>query len=444
MSQPAGLTNVPMTRGQQLSGPADGQQPSRPGTRQQPSGPADGPLTLEECHALARENYPLIKKLDLISKSSTYSLANASRLYLPQLSISGQASYQSGTVNFSDALGGALPPGVSVPSLSKDQYKITAEVNQTLYDGGAISNRRAAIKAGDALEKQQVEVALHALNERVNQVYFSILLMEEQLRQNETRKADLESSAQKVAAALKYGTAFLSNLDEIKAEIINANMASIQFHSNRKAYLHMLGLLIDRELGDSTRLTMPAAAVPEPVINRPELELYQLQKDLLEVEEKKLRTAYRPKLSAFFQGAYGRPTLNFIADDFSPWYITGARLTWNFGSLYTLKNDKRNLEIRRKTIDLEKETFLLNTHLSMRQENEEIRKYRELIAEDEKAIKLRASVRKAAEAQLENGVITTHDYINQLNAENLARQTLILHKIRLLQAQYNYRHTTGN
>lgn len=401
-------------------------------------------LTLEECQALARKNYPLVRKLDLLSKSSEYSLANASRLYLPQFSISGQASYQSETVSFADALGGALPPGISVPSLSRDQYKVLAEVNQTIYDGGTISNRRAAIKAGDALEKQQVEVALHALRDRVNQLYFSILLMEEQLGQNETRKADLESSVRKISAALKYGTAFRSSLDEVKAELINANMTSIQFRSSRRAYLHMLGLLIDRELGDSTRLMTPAAAIPEPVIKRPELDLYQLQKKLLDVEEKKLRTAYLPKLSAFFQGAYGRPTLNFIADDFGPWYITGVRLTWNFGSLYTLKNDKQNLDIRRETIDLEKETFLLNTRLSMRQENEEIRKYRELIAQDKKAIELRASVKKAAEAQLENGVITTHDYINQLNAENLARQTLILHKIRLLQAQYDYKHTTGN
>lgn len=165
---------------------------------------------------------------------------------------------------------------------------------------------------------------------------------------------------------------------------------------------------------------------------------------MLEVDEKKLRSGYLPKLSAFFQGAYGRPTLNFINDEPGPWYITGARLSWNLGSLYTLKNDKRNLEISRKNLELNRETFLLNTDLSLRQQNKEISKFRKLLAQDEKAIALRSSVKKAAQAQLENGVITTHDYISQLNAENLAKQKLIMHRIQLLQAQYSYKHTSGN
>lgn len=401
-------------------------------------------LTLEECYDLARKNYPLVRKLGLLEKSRSYSLANAAKLYLPQLSISGQATYQSETVSFADALGSAVPSGVDLPSLSKDQYKVQAEVSQTIYDGGITGNRRARIRAGTAVQEQSVEVSLYALNERINQLFFSILLMGEQLTQNEIKKADLEGSAERIAAAVKYGTAFRSNLDELKAEIINADMASIEFRSARSAYLEMLGVLLGKDLHDSTQLEVPSPYLPQADINRPELELFDLKQDLLEVDEKKLRSGYLPKLSAFFQGAYGRPTLNFINDEPGPWYITGARLSWNLGSLYTLKNDKRNLEISRKNLELNRETFLLNTDLSLRQQNKEISKFRKLLAQDEKAIALRSSVKKAAQAQLENGVITTHDYISQLNAENLAKQKLIMHRIQLLQAQYSYKHTSGN
>lgn len=401
-------------------------------------------LSLEECHRLARENYPLVQKLDLISKSSDYSLANASKLHLPQLSIHGQASYQSETVDLTEVVGRVLPPGVELPSISKDQYKIQAELSQSLYDGGAVSRRRDQIEVEKALEKQEVEIALYALRERVNQLYFSVLLMATQLEQNQTRIVDLENAAGKVSAALEQGTAFRSNLDELKAELVSAEMTAIQLRSSRTAYLRMLGLLTGKDLPEDIHLEMPVEAeAHSAAIDRPELALYGLKNDLLDVSEREIKSALLPKLDLFAQGAYGRPTLNFISDEFGPWYLAGLRLTWNLGSLYTLKNDKRNLNIQRKTVEAEKETFLLNTRLSMQEEDQEIQKYRELLAADKKAIKLRASVKNAAEAQLENGVITTSDYISRLNAENLAQQTLLYHKIALLQAQYKYRHNQG-
>lgn len=401
-------------------------------------------LTLQQCYTLARENYPLIRKLDLISKSSQYSLENASKLYLPQVTINGQATYQSQTVSFKDALGAGAPAGIAFPTISKDQYKIQAEINQTIYDGGNIDNQRLYIKANEAVQEQNIEVALYAVQERINQIYFAILLMEEQLRQNELRKSDLQNAADKTAAALEFGTAFRSNLDELKAEIINVNMAAIEFKANRLSYLQMLGTLIGKPLDDSTILEKPAYQQKQVAINRPELKLYDLQKSLYDVEERKLKSDYRPKLSAFVQGAYGRPTLNIIDNKFGPWYILGAKLNWNLGSLYTVKNNKLNLKINRQTLDIDKETFLLNTNLSMQQEQGDIAKYRALMEEDRKVVALRSSVKKAAEAQLANGVITTHDFISQVNAENLAQQSFILHQLQLVQAQFNLNHTSGN
>ncbi|WP_254560791.1 TolC family protein [Dyadobacter diqingensis] len=399
-------------------------------------------LSIGECYSLARENYPLIKKYDLIKKSSNFSVENASKLYLPQLTINGQASYQSQTISFADAI--PAIPGVSLPSISKDQYKVQAEISQTLYDAGEIRNQKASIRANEAIQQQSIEVNLRALNERVNQIYFAVILMDEQLKQNEIRKSELQSQLEKTQAALNNGTSFRSNVDQLKAELVNVDMSSIEFGSNRRAYLQMLSLMIDKKLDANTKLLMPMEKPVQNEINRPELKLYDLQKRLYDVEERKLQSAYTPKLSAFFQGAYGRPTLNIIENKFGPWFITGLRLNWNLGSLYTLKNNKEILHVNRQNVDVDREVFLYNTNLTLNQQGEEIQKFRDLIDQDRRLIELRESVKKSAQAQLDNGVITIHEYISQLNSVNLSRQTLILHTVQLLQAAYKHNQTSGN
>ncbi|SHL44321.1 Outer membrane protein TolC [Chitinophaga jiangningensis] len=398
-------------------------------------------LTLEQCHTLAEQHYPLIKRYDLINASRNYSLANAGKIYLPQLNISGSATYQSDVVSFPQ-----LPPavGITFPTLSKDQYKVAAEVQQTIFDANNSHYQKEVIKASSDVEKQSVTVNLYAIRERVDQLYFSILLMDEQLKQNNLRLSDLDNAIEKVSAAYRNGTAYRSNVDELKAERSSAKSQEITFKSNRSAYTQMLGAFIGRQLPDTVPLQMPEEQPVAGNINRPELAWYQYRRKAAEVQEQQLKSEYLPRFNAFFQGAYGRPTLNFLENDFGAWYITGLRLNWNFGSLYSLKNNRRIIENNRKSISVEEETFLFNTNMNLTQQRTEVKKFHEMIAEDEAAIGFRASVKQSAKAQLENGVITVHDYIGQLNAENQARQLLILHKLQLLQATYQYKFIAGN
>jgi len=399
-------------------------------------------ITLEHCYELARQNYPLIKKHDLISRSSNYSIENAGKLYLPQFSLSGQATYQSQTIDFQKAIGGG--PGILLPPLSKDQYKIQAEVNQTIYDGGTVKNQQEMVRANTASQQQSLEVSLYELNDRINQLYFSILLIDEQIRQNNTNRDNFQNSADKAKAAYDNGTALKSNVDEFLAEIATTEIVSIDFKSNRKAYSDMLSVFIGQPLGENTELVMPPQIVTDPVIRRPELTLYDLDKKIVDVQEQQLKSNYMPRFDAFVQGAYGRPTLNIIENEFGPWWIGGVRMVWNLGSLYTIKNNRSNLKINREFLDVDKETFLYNTNLSLNKQSEDVIKYASLLRQDETVISLRSSVANAAKAQLDNGVITVHDYISKMNEENLARQTKILHSIQLIQAQYQYKNTTGN
>ena len=398
--------------------------------------------TLEKCYALARQNYPLIKKHDLIARSSNYSIENAGKGWLPQFSVSGQATYQSQSVNFQKAIGGG--PGLLIPPLSKDQYKIQAEVDQHIFDGGRIKNEKDMIQASEASQQQSLEVQLYQLNDRINQLYFSILLIDEQIRQNNITKSNFQTAADKAKAAYDNGTAFKSNVDEFLAEIASIELVNIDYRANRKAYSDMLAVFIGQPLDEKTELIMPPQILPDPVIKRPELTLYDLNKKIYDVQEKQLKTAYLPKFDAFLQGAYGRPTLNFIDDDFGGWYIGGVRMIWNLGSLYTLKNNRTNIRLNKESLDVDKETFIYNTNLTLSKQGQDLIKYSSLIKQDETIISLRSSVTNAAKAQLENGVVTVHDYIAKSNDENLAKQSKILHSIQLIQAQYEYKNTSGN
>lgn len=400
-------------------------------------------LTLQECYQLARDNYPAIRKMDLIARAAEYDLQNAGKRYLPQVNFSGQASYQSQTVSFADAMG-SLPAGIALPSISKDQYKIQGEVSQLLYDGGSTNNQKELIRANTGLQEQNLETQLYAINSRINAIFFSILLMDAQLKQNELNKANLQTQIQKTEAALENGMAFRSNLEELKAEMVNMNMAGTEYRSNRSAYLKMLSLFIGRELTDAAVLAPPLTEEIPGTINRPELKAFDLQNSIYDVQGKDLKSAYLPQVSAFFQGAYGRPTLNIIENKFGPWFVTGLRFNWSLGSLYTLSNKKNILLLQQRSVEAERETFLLNTRLEQVQQNEQVRKYLDLIRQDEEAITLRTSVTRSAEAQLSNGVITTHEYIQKVNAEHLARQNKILHEVQLLQARYHQKFITGN
>ncbi len=405
--------------------------------RADPGRPAS--LTLQACYDLAAQNYPLIQQRELIRHTREYSLDNASKGWLPQLNFSGQATYQSETIAFPFKI-----PGTTLPVYSKDQYKVQAEIDQTIYDAGAIKYQRESRMADEDIHLQSLEVDLYALKDRINQLFFGILLIDEQLRLNTLQRSDLLNGVDKMQASVANGTALHSNLDELKAEVLRTEQDSTELRATRKAYAQMLSLFINKPLDENTALVTPAPVTGAAEIKRPELALFDYRKRAFDIQERQLQLAYMPKVSAFAQGAYGRPTLNFISNDFGFWALGGVRFAWSLSGLYTNKNDKRLLAVDRKDLDIQKETFLFNTRLTLTRQNAESDKYETLAAQDDRIIELRASVKAAALAQLLNGVITSHDYVTQVNAESQARQSLSLHRIEFLQSQYNTKTTSGN
>lgn len=396
-------------------------------------------VTLEKVNLLARQNYPLVRQKDLIRQTKEITVENLGKGYLPQLTLSGQATYQSDVTSVKISL-----PGVNITPPNKDQYKVVADVNQLIWDGGLIKEQKNIQQLNADVEDQKIEVELYKLTDRVNQIYLSILFIDEQLKQAELTKKDIETGLKKTEAQVQNGVAFKSNINLLKAEILKVDQRIIELNATREGLTDVLGLFTGEQYSAATVFEKPSAVSSTgESIQRPELTLFQKQQTLLDGQNSIIKARNLPKTSLFFQGGYGRPGLNMLENKFSTYYITGVRFNWAFGGLYTAKKEKQLIDVNKKIISVQQDVFILNTNTQLKQQQSEIDKINQLIAKDVEIIDLRVKVKEAANAQLENGVITANDYLREVNAEDQARQTLIVHQIQLLQAQINYQTIKG-
>ena len=396
-------------------------------------------LTLEACYRAARENYPLVRQFDLIERTKDFTVENATKSYFPQLSFSGKASYQSDVTKMPFSI-----PGVEF-GLDKDQYQLVLELNQTIWDGGAVRNRKEEARAKSEVQKGQLEVNLYALDDRGNQLFFGMLLIDAQLAQNALLQAQLARNHGQVSACMQQGVANQADLDAVAVEQLNARQTESELRVNRKAYAEVLGLLTGRKGIDAERLVKPSVTVePLEENRRPELSLYESQRRQLSVQEKGLTARYMPKLGVFAQGAYGDPGLNMLKGGFEPYYIAGLRLSWNISDLYTRKNDKRLLAASRDDIDVQEAVFRLNNRMEAAQHWRTVEKIDTLMKNDDELIRLRTNIRKSAEAKVANGTLTVTEMLREVTAEDQAKQTKALHEIQRLQALYDIKYTMNH
>ncbi|WP_312820626.1 TolC family protein [Kaistella carnis] len=389
-------------------------------------------LTLEECYDLAKQNYPLIKRHDLIAKTKEYNLQNAAKGWLPQIQIVGQATYQNDVIQFPIQL-----PNMTIEPLSKDQYKVYADVQQNIYDGGMIAHQKKMAIINSEIELQKTEVETDQLEMRINQIYFGILQTDEQLQQTELTKSDLSSGLKKAEAQLENGVIFRSNVDVLKAQIVNLEQKQLELQSTKKSFLQMLSLFINKNIDENTNLEKPEKNLIQDENRRAELKLFDLQKLGLERQKANINSKNLPKLGAFFQGGYGKPGFNMLKNEFDLFYIGGLRLNIPISGFYTRKNDLALVETQQQEIEVQKENFLFNLQFQTIQNNSDLDKIQQLINKDNEIIELRESIKKASLAQLENGVITTNDYLREVNELDRAKNQKIIHEIQYLLTQYN-------
>jgi len=394
---------------------------------------------IDQCFEWAHDNYPLIRQLDYIEKSSEFNLSNASKGYLPQISLNGQATYQSAVTQFPIEL-----PNVNIPTISKEQFKIYGEMYQPLTNYRQIKDKKMEIQNMGEIEKQQVEIDLYKLKERINQLYFGVLLLEEKMVQLGIIRVDIDSAIVKVRAGMQYGTATQTDLSLLMVEKISINQQISENKANKITYTHLLSALTGKQMDENTKFIKPETETIPSTMNRPELRLFHLQSRSVELQQKNIKNSLVPMVGLFLQGGYGRPALNFLSNDVEGYYIGGLKVNWNFSTLYTYKNNLNLLDLAKDKIEAQKETFLLNTKLIETQQSNEINTYKNLIKTDQEIIQIRNEVLTTAKEQLRNGLITTIDYVHILHEMDKARQTLASHQTQLWLAQHNLKFTTGN
>ena len=403
--------------------------------------------TLEECQRAAKQNYPLIRQYGLIEKTTSLNVANIQKGWLPQVTASAQATLQSDVTAFPDKLQTVFQQtGITMDGLKKDQYRVGIDVQQTVYDAGNIKSQKEIARRQGELQSRQNEVTMYNVRKSVNEMYFSLLLVDEQIRLNADLQTVLEGNEKKLAAMLKGGTASESDWQNVKAERLNVVQKMTGLQSQRTALARMLSIFCGIEVNGLVKPEMPEN-MNLSINLRPELKALDAQLRLTDAQERALDAAMMPRLGVFAQGYYGYPGYNMFEDMMSRKFswngMIGARLTWNIGALYTRKNDKAKLQVQRETTEVNRERFLFDNNLEQIEQNENISRYRQMMTDDEEIISLRSSIRKAAESKLAHGIIDVNDLVREINSENKARVEQCIHEIEMLKEIYDLKITIG-
>ncbi len=400
-----------------------------------------GQLTVEECYDLARQNYPLVKSYGLIGLSEGYDLKNASKAWVPQLSVSAKATYQTDVTSLPIDI-----PGIDVPTLAKDQYQILAEVTQTIWDGGATKASRDGIRAQGDVDRAQFEVDMYAIRERVNNLFFGILLLDRQISLNALYLQDLQVNHDRMASYMANGIANQADLDAVRAEQLTAGQNTTKMKASRSAYVRMLAAFIGKPMDDDVSLVMPGILQPMTgsAVNRPEMDLFDAMQRRIETQRKAINASNTPQLGLFIQGGYGRPGLNMLQNRFKTYAIGGVRLSWNIGSFYTRRSSLKKIESGVGQVDVQRQTFLFNNDLQQTQLDAEYRKYTQIMEDDDEIIRMRGNIVKASEAKFENGTISSTDLMRDMISQQNAKVSKALHEIELMQTIYGIKNLTNN
>ena len=402
--------------------------------------------SLDECRRLARENYPAIRQYDLIAQTEQYNLSNAARAWIPQVALSGQATYQSATPTYPEAFKTILQAnGIEMAGIRRDQYKVSIDVSQHIWDGGKSRADKAIAKAEAEEQRSRVDVSLYDLQSRVDNLYFGILLLDERMAQTEVMIELLASNLARLQTYYKNGVAMQADVDAVEAELLAARQTLGQVESSRMSYRRMLEIFIGQPLA-SDNLERPAMQqLQSRTLARPELALFEAQESILTAQRKAINVSLMPRFSAFAQVYYGYPGLDMfksmVSSDWSFNAIAGVRVSWNIGAFYTKRNNLDKLNAAEKQIAVQRDVFLFNTQMQTTQDDGEIARLRQAITDDSRIVELRRRVRMAAESQLKNGVIDATDLLRKISDETAAALARSTHEIELLQSIYRLKTT---
>jgi outer membrane protein TolC len=393
-------------------------------------------VSLQYCQTEAVTNYPSVKDKALLQAATELKLKNLDVNRLPSFGLNGQATYQSDVINITMPLANGNQLSIHQ---AKDQYKATLDINQLLFDGGTTTYGKRLEESSLAASLQQVEVDIFKVREQVNNVYFMLLTLQESQKLLSTTLNEIYDREKVVESSVKNGILIPSDLDVLKAEGLKTEQQLDDLKFSKKAAVNILSILINKPVAENSMFELPLIEVKDSVtVNRPEYKLFDLQNKQIEDGKVLTSTARLPKVFAFAQGGYGRPGLNMLSDKFNTYYIVGATFKWTIWDWNKTSRDRKVFDIQKQMITTRRESFDKNLNIDLQNKFSAIQKLQEYITRDSAIVEIRTRVAKSASSRLEHGVITSNDYLTELNAETIARINSETHKIQLIQAKANY------
>ena len=403
-------------------------------------------VTLDYCLQRAEENYPLIKKYGLLEHSTQLNISAINRAWLPSIGLSGQGTIQNTVPAFPEILSNMLAQNnFQLKGMSKLQYKVAAELNQTIWDGGTSKAAREIEQASLAESKAALDVQLYAVRSQVESIYFGILLLQEQIKQSESTLSLMNANLLKLESMVKNGVAMQSDADMVEAQILTLKQNLTAAENALTGYKEVLSIYIAEEIGNR-ELACPEAVMPgNNESARPELSLFDRQTALNLAREKAIDASIMPRAGFFTQAYYGYPGFNYFESmsnrNLSFNIMAGVKVSWNVDALYTRNINKKKLSLNSKMIEVERDNFLFNSDLQSTREKSEIDGMRAIMKEDSRIVELRQNVRRSAESQLNNGVIDATALLTKINDENQAKLNAAYHRIQLVQNIYKLKNT---
>ena len=401
---------------------------------------------LEQCKEMARKHYPAIRQYDLISQSQDYNMSNVSKAWLPQVSLSAQATYQSDVARWPDQFESMLAAqGLDMPGLRQDQYKVQIDIQQTIWDGGKSKAEKTLTESETQQSLRAADVEMYALDNRIDNLYFGILLLQEQKRQVEDMIARLQNNLDYVNALVDNGVAMQADADAVEAQMLSSGQTLHQIKSREESFRKMLELFIGDSLGTGSLSLPQTHQLMIAESQRPELMLFDSQIKALEAKNQMLNVALTPKFALFAQGYYGYPGLNMFENMMSSRWslngIVGIRMNWNISSFYTDKTSRKQIRNAIDRVKMQKDIFSFNNRLQAEQDDAEIRRIKAVLADDDRIVRLRQNVREAAEARLQEGAIDMNDLLTKISDESAAMIARSTHEIELVKAIYDLKYT---
>jgi outer membrane protein TolC len=401
-------------------------------------------FTLPQCLEAAEKNQPIARQKAILDASQNAANQLLDKNWWPQIALGGQATYQTAVTS--------LPikfPGIDVPTLDKDQYKITLDALQPIYDGGQNNAQKSLQNAQNAVEMQRVSTELYAVRQQIISLFCADLLTQKQSEVFETTKKDLISRKKRLDEQLKNGTAIPANLQTIEARLLELEQQADEAQTRQNIARDGLQILTGLTISANDKLETPenfeSKTTSDDAILRPELSLFSLQQKFISEQSNLIKTKTMPRVNAIGTLGYGKPGLNFLENKFKPYAIFGVNFKWNLMPVFnqSVKIERQQIRLQSDRISAQRDQFLLQTNFQKSQQNNEITRLEKLIATDQKIIALRKNIASTAAVQLENGVLTTSDYLTETTNETNAQLAAAIHEIQLLQARLNLSFITG-